>query len=221
MITYSQRAAAIAEILGRVIDLSKYAVTTRESNPADLELAKGLWCSWGDPEFGLPRITFCLNAVDDIHDEVRNLRDHVAAYPLRGESHYDPSSASELPADRPDEYVFFFDYVEDLRALVGQCAVTIMPSLQQIKRMDHAYPDLELADFVDAPQLDGVADPSAGRIVVSAVWASREPRGACLPGVCPWFRQPTSRRTGTTRTRISRRSRRRRPGGRATPGRSR
>ena len=166
----------------------------------------------------------------------------------RGESHYDPSSASELATDRPDEYIFLFNYVEDVTALVGNCQVTIMPSLQQIKRMDHDYPDLELADFVDAaleigrtsllalrrrlpaarvPRemdphwLDGVSDSAAGRIGVSAAYACGAPRGACPPDACPWFPRPTSRRTGTTRTRIPHRSRRRRPGDRATPGRSR
>lgn len=148
--TYTQRTAAVAEILSSVIDLSKYAVNTHASNPPDLELTNGLWCSWGDPEFGLPRITVCINAVDDIHDEIRQSRDHVAEYLLRGESHYDPASALELTTDRPNEYVFLFNYVERLAIFVGQCEVTIMPSLQQIKRIDHDYPDLELSDFVDA-----------------------------------------------------------------------
>ena len=139
-----------------------------------------------------------VEAVDDIDAEVRTCRDHVADYLNRGESHYDPASASELATDRPDEYIFLFNYVEDVTALVGNCQVTIMPSLQQIKRIDHDYPDLELADFVDAaleigrtsllalrrrlptarvPRemdphwLDGVSDSAAGRIGVSAVWA--------------------------------------------------
>lgn len=148
--TCSQRVAAIAGILGTVVDLSKYAVNTHASNPEDLELTNGLWCSWGDPEYGLPRITVCINAVDDIHNKIRQSRDHVAEHLLRGESHYDPASASELPTDRPDEHVFLFNYVDDLTVLVGNCEVTVMASLQQIKRADHDYPDLELSDFVDA-----------------------------------------------------------------------
>ena len=148
--TYSQRVAAIAEILNEVIDLSKYAVNTYASNPPDLEMINGLRCSWGEPEYGLPRITVFVEALDDIDDEVRACRDHVANFPERGESQYDPASASELPTDRPNEYVFLFNYVEDVTVLVGNCQVTIMPSLQQIKRMDHDYPDLELTDFVNA-----------------------------------------------------------------------
>jgi hypothetical protein len=149
-LTYSQRVAAIAEILNEVIDLSKYAVNTYASNPQDLEMTNGLWCSWGEPEYGLPRITVTIEAVEDIDDEVRTCRDHVANYLERGESDYDPSSASELATDRPDEYVFLFNYVQDVTALVGHCQVIIMPSLQQMKCADHANPDLELAHFVDA-----------------------------------------------------------------------
>jgi hypothetical protein len=136
--TYSQRVAAITAILSRVIDLSRYAVNTRVSNPADLELTNGLTCSWGEPEFGLPRISVCINAVDDVADEVRQSRDHVAEYLLRGVSHYDPASASDLHSDRPDEYVFLFNYVQRLTVIVGHCEVTIMP---------HEH---ELIDLVDA-----------------------------------------------------------------------
>jgi hypothetical protein len=147
--TYSQRAAAIAKTLSSVVDLSKYAASTYASNPPDLEMANGLKCSWSESEYGLPRVTVFVEAIDDINDKVRACRDHVANFLERGESDYDPASASELATDRPDEYVFF-NYVEDVTALVGHCQVTIMPSLQQIKGMDHDYPDLELADFVDA-----------------------------------------------------------------------
>ena len=91
-----------------------------------------------------------VEAVGDINDEVRACRDHVADFPERGESSYDPASASEVSSGRPDEYVFLFNYVEDVTALVGQCKVTIMPALQQIKLADNAYPDLELSDFVNA-----------------------------------------------------------------------
>lgn len=148
--TYSKRVAAIAEILSEVIDVSRYAVNTYSSKPEGLEMVNGLWCSWGEPEHGLPRVAVSIEAVEDVDDQVRICRDHVAAYPERGETHYDPSSASEVATDRPGEYVFLFNYVEDVTALVGQCKVTIMPALQQIKDADHRYQDLELADFVNA-----------------------------------------------------------------------
>ncbi len=147
--TYSQRVAVIGEILSSVINVSKYTVDTYSSNPPDLEMTNGLRCSWADNETGLPRVAVYIERVDDINDEVRTNRDHVADFPERGESHYDPASASEVATDRPDEYVFLFNYVSDVRSLVGHCRVTVFVLLDLIKRIDNEYPDLELADFVE------------------------------------------------------------------------
>ena len=103
---------------------------------------------------------------------------------------------------------------------------TVLPQKRSLNR------DAELSTYTQRPARTStirkpVCEPippcprNGRRYVVSVALAPDEPRGACLPGVCPWFRLPTSRRTGTTRTRISRRSHRRRPSGRASPGRSR
>jgi hypothetical protein len=114
-----------------------------------LKWTNGLWCSWGDDETGLPRVAVYIERVDDINDEVRTNRDHVAGFPERGESHYDPASASEVATERSDEYAFLFNYVSDVRSLVGHCEVTIFVLLDLIKRFDNEYLDLELADFVE------------------------------------------------------------------------
>lgn len=148
--TYTERVAAIVQILSGVIDVSKYIIATYSPNPPDLETNNPLWCSWADPETGHPRIAVLIEAVDDINDEVRSQRDHVANYLERGDSHYDPATASEVATDRPDEYVFLFNYVGRVTALVGHCRVDVMPSLGLIKRFDNEYLGLELADFIDA-----------------------------------------------------------------------
>lgn len=116
--TYTERVAAIVQILSSVIDVSKYAVDTYSSNPEDLAMTDGLRCSWADRGTGLPRIAVYIERVDDISDEVRSQRDHVADFLERGDSYYDPATASEVATNRPDEYVFLFDYIDDVRALV-------------------------------------------------------------------------------------------------------
>jgi hypothetical protein len=136
--TYSQRVSKIVSILGRVVDLSKYAVTTRDPNP--IPVTNGLHCSWGDPETGLPRLSVNIRAVDDMRDEVRSFRDDIAQHSLDHDGEYDPARACEVPTGSPNEHVFLFNYLRDLRALVGCCDVGILVCSD----------DVTLRDLVDA-----------------------------------------------------------------------
>jgi hypothetical protein len=143
---YSERAARIASILGRVIDLTKYADITSDSNP--IPVANGLSCSWGDPETGMPQLSVQIRAIDDMHSEIRSFRDDIARHSLNRDGLYDATLASEVPTGRPDEHVFLFESLRDLRVIVGTCDVGILVYAEEVSLRDLVDAALEIGRTV-------------------------------------------------------------------------
>ncbi|HEY7051084.1 MAG TPA: hypothetical protein VH496_02980, partial [Mycobacterium sp.] len=75
-------------------------------------------------------------------------RSHVNDYALRGEDSYNPETAREELSDREDENIFVFDYVNDIRVIVGHCEVCIVTDLPGSSVSDLVEPALEIGRAV-------------------------------------------------------------------------
>ena len=154
---YSDRVATITEILSSVVDLSDLLPNTSEANP--VPLPNGLSCSWGAPDTGLTQVSVYINAVDDEHDAIRQLRDKVAEFAYRDNRH-DPSSASEVSTDHGDVHVFVFGFFGTVEVLVGGCEVTVATLNRDVDLADLIAPAVEIARTIGcSPYEDDFARP--------------------------------------------------------------
>jgi hypothetical protein len=139
--SYTQRCARIAEILEPYVQVSRLSNTTARPDPfEDDELS----CSWGDPETGIRWVSVYVKPVSDVPAAVARHRDHVGEYQLRGEDSYSPVSAREEVSDREGEFIFIFEYLDRVTAIVGDCQISILTDGRIASVSDLVEPALEI-----------------------------------------------------------------------------
>jgi hypothetical protein len=144
--SYTQRRSRIAAILEPYLHVSRLANTTADPNP--LEEDDGLACKWGDPETGLSVASVFIRSLSDVAAAVARHRNHVDNYQLRFEDSYLPASAREEASNRDGEYIFIFEYVDDISVIVGQCQVSIVTGGRIASVSDLVEPALEIGRTV-------------------------------------------------------------------------
>lgn len=144
--TYTERCARIAAVIEPYIDVSRLVNRTGTPNP--LEYENGLACKWVEPETPWYGISVFIRSHSDVAAAITRHRNHVNDYALRGEDSYDPGTAREEPSDRDGEYIFIFEYVDDIKVIVGHCEVSIVTDLQGLSVSDLVQPALEIGRTV-------------------------------------------------------------------------
>jgi hypothetical protein len=129
--TYTERRDLIAEKLEPYFHISAMAPTNARPTSAAAEKFwdNSLWCSWGDRETGHTRtVAVSIYQVadgDQRADEVRTMMREECPPGLDLKT---PNpEAYEITGQQPGEYAFVLDYLGQVRAVVGNCAIHIMP----------------------------------------------------------------------------------------------
>jgi hypothetical protein len=130
--SYTGRRDLIAEKLEPYFQISTTMLpknTRPTSETAEEFWDNSLWCSWGDRETGYTRtVTVSIYQVQVGEKEIDGIRDMIR---LECPPDLDPKipnpEAYEVTGQLPGEHVFVLYYLGNVRAVVSNCVVHIMP----------------------------------------------------------------------------------------------
>jgi hypothetical protein len=129
--TYTGRRDLIAKKLEPYFQISTMLPKNMRptSEAAETFWDNSLWCSWGDRETGYTRsVTVSIYQVPDGEQEADEVRDMIKEECPPGLDLQVPNpEAYEIAGPRPGERVFILGYLGNVRAIVGNCFIHIMP----------------------------------------------------------------------------------------------